>query len=771
MASNEPPTQDVDVEHALSASPVVVAEPAEMRADVEQQQQHEVDAGLGPSMSDKHTEEQHQQQLDNRVNPLFELSQAVTAGDLDEVRLLDGSLIRRQLTTFSEQVHVFKVSDGHVVLRQGTPPTLFARLAPDAAAQRAQASTSSSSNVANNALASSSVASTLFQHQHSRNASVSSVSSSSKRGIRRRTTSRTSSSYDTAVSTPAAATQAGCHPDAMEVAHLRVQPPQHSHSDEVRMRTLHARNEVRAWPHSSSSAPSSSSSSSASSSSSTHTAEADPQVAQALDHPASPPRIDTAFSSAHDAITDSPVTYSSSAPPMLAPSAPSRVRRHTTATQARAVPLTTVSPPTPDDGAHQDDSETRSDSLSDVRSDARSERSERSGPARSGDVPRANVPRRAYTATAGDVSTSAWAASRAQLVPPAPAPTPVVPSPPQRTTSPTPRARRASSYAASSTFASRRPSDHAVLAADDDIEGNIAAHAESIRAQRAKKRAASSDDEDVAAAARRKEEATEKKPEKPERPLVGNLIGTDHANYVLMYNMLTGIRIAVSRCQAKPQRAITDADYTARHKYSFDIVGNELTPSTRYDFKFKDYAPWVFRELREYFYLDPSDYLVSLTAKYILSELGSPGKSGSFFYFSRDYRFIIKTIRHSEHKFLRSILRDYHEHVKQNPHTLISRFYGLHRVKLPRGRKIHFVIMNNLFPPHRDIHETYDLKVGPSHSLLLIIITHARLAGLVDWEDLSRGKGGAKSTRDAQGPQLDTARQTPLSRARKEGAL
>lgn len=140
-------------------------------------------------------------------------------------------------------------------------------------------------------------------------------------------------------------------------------------------------------------------------------------------------------------------------------------------------------------------------------------------------------------------------------------------------------------------------------------------------------------------------------------------------------------------------------------------IGNELTPSTKYDFKFKDYAPWVFRELREdYFQLDPADYLLSLTAKYILSELGSPGKSGSFFYFSRDYRFIIKTIHHNEHKFLRRILRKYHEHIKSNPHTLLSRFYGLHRVKLPRGHKIHFVIMNNLFPPHKDVHETYDLK-------------------------------------------------------------
>ncbi len=101
---------------------------------------------------------------------------------------------------------------------------------------------------------------------------------------------------------------------------------------------------------------------------------------------------------------------------------------------------------------------------------------------------------------------------------------------------------------------------------------------------------------------------------------------------------------------------------------------------------------------------------MSLTSKYILSELGSPGKSGSFFYFSRDYKYIIKTIHHAEHKFLRKILKDYYNHVQENPNTLLSQFYGLHRVKIPYGRKIHFVVMNNLFPPHRDIHRTFDLK-------------------------------------------------------------
>ncbi|CCG81999.1 Multicopy suppressor of stt4 mutation [Taphrina deformans PYCC 5710] len=192
--------------------------------------------------------------------------------------------------------------------------------------------------------------------------------------------------------------------------------------------------------------------------------------------------------------------------------------------------------------------------------------------------------------------------------------------------------------------------------------------------------------------------------------LVGTRVSEGHTNWVTAYNMLTGIRVATSRCNAKMDRDLTSLDFKARHKLAFDIQGNELTPSARYDFKFKDYAPWVFRDLRKIFQIDAADYLVSLTGKYILSELGSPGKSGSFFYFSRDYRFIIKTLHHAEHKFLRRILPDYHDHTKKYPNTLISQFYGLHRVKTSFGKKIHFVVMNNLFPPHMDIHSTYDVK-------------------------------------------------------------
>ncbi|KAL1918485.1 uncharacterized protein VTP21DRAFT_3145 [Calcarisporiella thermophila] len=210
--------------------------------------------------------------------------------------------------------------------------------------------------------------------------------------------------------------------------------------------------------------------------------------------------------------------------------------------------------------------------------------------------------------------------------------------------------------------------------------------------------------------ARRKARRLSKLKRSDDEVLVGTRIDEGHVNYVLMYNMLTGIRVSVSRCTAKPQQTLTDMDFSAAHKMTFDINGNELTPSAKYDFKFKDYAPWVFRHLRELFGINPADYLMSLTNKYVLSELSSSGKSGAFFYYSQDYRFIIKTIHHSEHKWMRRILKRYYEHVKENPNTLLCRFYGLHRVKLPHGRKIHFVVMQNVFPADKDIHETFDLK-------------------------------------------------------------
>lgn len=76
--------------------------------------------------------------------------------------------------------------------------------------------------------------------------------------------------------------------------------------------------------------------------------------------------------------------------------------------------------------------------------------------------------------------------------------------------------------------------------------------AEHIRQKRASKR-------------KRKEDEDE------DRVVVGTKVDQNHVNWVTAYNMLTGIRFTVSRTNAKMDRELTDADFDAKHKFSFDM--------------------------------------------------------------------------------------------------------------------------------------------------------------------------------------------------------
>lgn len=59
--------------------------------------------------------------------------------------------------------------------------------------------------------------------------------------------------------------------------------------------------------------------------------------------------------------------------------------------------------------------------------------------------------------------------------------------------------------------------------------------------------------------------------EEDDRVVVGTKVDMNHVNWVTAYNMLTGIRFTVSRTNAKIDRELTDSDFDARHKFSFDM--------------------------------------------------------------------------------------------------------------------------------------------------------------------------------------------------------
>ncbi|XP_021910888.1 phosphatidylinositol 4-phosphate 5-kinase 7-like isoform X2 [Carica papaya] len=87
------------------------------------------------------------------------------------------------------------------------------------------------------------------------------------------------------------------------------------------------------------------------------------------------------------------------------------------------------------------------------------------------------------------------------------------------------------------------------------------------------------------------------------------------------------------------------------------------------------------------FKLDAAEYMMSICGDDGLRELSSPGKSGSIFYLSHDDRFVIKTLKRSELKALLKMLPSYYRHVGKHENTLITKFFGLHRITLKGGRK------------------------------------------------------------------------------------
>jgi hypothetical protein len=177
--------------------------------------------------------------------------------------------------------------------------------------------------------------------------------------------------------------------------------------------------------------------------------------------------------------------------------------------------------------------------------------------------------------------------------------------------------------------------------------------------------------------------------------------------------MLMGIRTSVGKFANVPSREPLAEDFDQTWDGDFRSEGSADTPAHgNHDFRFRDYSPLVFRRIRERYGVMTQDYLLSLTSEYVLVEMFTNSKSGSFFFYSADYRFILKTCTKREAAFLISALPQYHAHLASNRYTLLSRFFGLHRVHLPTalGKKVYFVVMGNVFPIDKPVHERYDLK-------------------------------------------------------------
>jgi hypothetical protein len=78
----------------------------------------------------------------------------------------------------------------------------------------------------------------------------------------------------------------------------------------------------------------------------------------------------------------------------------------------------------------------------------------------------------------------------------------------------------------------------------------------------------------------------------------------------------------------------------------------------------------------------------------ILKSGESAGRSGSFFFFSHDDRFIVKTISKGElDLFLNKLLPTYLDHIIEP--SLMAKILGVFTVKSAQIKQIHFMLMEN----------------------------------------------------------------------------
>ncbi|KAM9320529.1 phosphatidylinositol 5-phosphate 4-kinase type-2 gamma isoform 2-T2 [Gastrophryne carolinensis] len=147
-----------------------------------------------------------------------------------------------------------------------------------------------------------------------------------------------------------------------------------------------------------------------------------------------------------------------------------------------------------------------------------------------------------------------------------------------------------------------------------------------------------------------------------------------------------------------------DFKANSKIKVTNHLFNRENLPS---HFKFKEYCPQVFRNLRERFGIDDQDYQVSLTRCPPYSE--SETHDGRFL-LSYDKTLAVKEISSEDVASVHSILSDYHQHiVKCHGSTLLPQLLGMYRLSVD-NEDSYMLVMRNMFSHRLTVHRKYDLK-------------------------------------------------------------
>ena len=130
-----------------------------------------------------------------------------------------------------------------------------------------------------------------------------------------------------------------------------------------------------------------------------------------------------------------------------------------------------------------------------------------------------------------------------------------------------------------------------------------------------------------------------------------------------------------------------------------------------------EYAPDAFAHLRKLDGFDNEDLKKSLdpnldaNVKNIFKAGEGMGKSASFFFFSHDTRFLIKTMTDNDFNAFMKLFQLYFEHINNYKNSLIARIYGVYSVEMEQQDKQFLILMGNTKQiDDKFIKKIYDLK-------------------------------------------------------------
>lgn len=117
------------------------------------------------------------------------------------------------------------------------------------------------------------------------------------------------------------------------------------------------------------------------------------------------------------------------------------------------------------------------------------------------------------------------------------------------------------------------------------------------------------------------------------------------------------------------------------------------------DIYIEELAPTIFATIRNQEGITTDNIIESLSPEFnrdmVFKAGEGQGKSGSFFFFSHDRRFIIKTMNNEEYKTFKGIFKDYFQYLLKHEDSLLARIFGIFTIKKEKLQPVHLILMGN----------------------------------------------------------------------------